>query len=148
MKKAIYISLLIFSNIIMLAHAVVPHHHHNGLVVALLETDYENKHQHDHQHQHNHERHHASNTHNHDNNGTSEQCALNEVFTRSDNDLKIRLSERDDYTSSKFFVLKDNIIKFGLLSEGGLPFRQKPFFKLYPPNYSYGSTGLRAPPVC
>ncbi|MDP3398444.1 MAG: hypothetical protein Q8S23_04795 [Bacteroidales bacterium] len=144
----------------MLAHAAVPHHHHNGLVVALLETDYENKHQHGHQHQHNHDHkhqhnhdyerqhQHATNPHNHDNNGTSEQCALNEVFTRSDNDLKIRLSERYDYKSTQFFVLKNDIIKFVFLSEGGLPFRQKPYFKLYPPNFSYGSTGLRAPPVC
>lgn len=142
MKKAIYVSLLLFANIIMLAHAVVPHHHHNGFIVALLESDHDKNHGHDHDH------HHSSNPHNHDSNESSEQCALNEAYTRSDNDLKFGCYKNYDYGSAKYFVSQAGINKFSFVNDYGLPFRQKPFIASYRSIFSSGSIGLRAPPVC
>lgn len=153
MKKIISTSLLLLANIIMLAHTIVPHHHHNGFVVALLERNIKERSQ-DHHHassDHNHtpsDHHQAPSTHNHESNSETEKCALNEVYTRSDNSPKFECYENCDYKTSKTFVSPRGIDKFSLVNEGGLPFRQKPYIESYYSKFSSGSIGLRAPPVC
>jgi hypothetical protein len=152
-KKIISTSLLLLANIIMLAHTIVPHHHHNGFVVALLERNIKERSQ-DHHHassDHNHtpsDHHQAPSTHNHESNSETEKCALNEVYTRSDNSPKFECYENCDYKTSKTFVSPRGIDKFSLVNEGGLPFRQKPYIESYYSKFSSGSIGLRAPPVC
>lgn len=153
MKKIISTSLLLLANIIMLAHTIVPHHHHNGFVVALLERNIKERSQ-DHHHAssgHNHtpsDHHQTPSTHNHESNSETEKCALNEVYTRSDNSPKFECYENCDYKTSKTFVSPRGIDKFSLVNEGGLPFRQKPYIESYYSKFSSGSIGLRAPPVC
>ena len=158
---------MLLANIIMLAHTIVPHHHHNGFVVALLERSIKERsqdHHHassdrnhtpsDHNHtssDHNHtpsDHHQAPSTHNHESNSETEKCALNEVYTRSDNSPKFECYENCDYKTSKTFVSPRGIDKFSLVNEGGLPFRQKPYIESYYSKFSSGSIGLRAPPVC
>jgi len=152
-KKIISTSLLLLANIIMLAHTIVPHHHHNGFVVALLERNIKERSQ-DHHHAssgHNHtpsDHHQTPSTHNHESNSETEKCALNEVYTRSDNSPKFECYENCDYKTSKTFVSPRGIDKFSLVNEGGLPFRQKPYIESYYSKFSSGSIGLRAPPVC
>jgi hypothetical protein len=151
----------------MLAHTIVPHHHHNGFVVALIERSIKERSQ-DHHHassDHNHtpsdhhkapsthhhassDHHQAPSTHNHESNRETEKCALNEVYTRSDNSPKFECYENCDYKASKTFVSPGGIDKFSLVNEGGLPFRQKPYIESYYSKFSSGSIGLRAPPVC
>jgi len=151
---------LLLANIIMLAHTIVPHHHHNGFVVALLERSIKERSQ-DHHHassDHNHtpsghnhtpsDHHQTPSTHNHESNSETEKCALNEVYTRSDNSPKFECYENCDYKTSKTFVSPRGIDKFSLVNEGGLPFRQKPYIESYYSKFSSGSIGLRAPPVC
>lgn len=144
---------MLLANIIMLAHTIVPHHHHNGFVVALLERNIKERSQ-DHHHassDHNHtpsDHHQAPSTHNHESNSETEKCALNEVYTRSDNSPKFECYENCDYKTSKTFVSPRGIDKFSLVNEGGLPFRQKPYIESYYSKFSSGSIGLRAPPVC
>ena len=174
MKKIVSTSLLLLANIIMLAHTIVPHHHHNGFVGALLERNIKERSQDHHHapsdhHSTSSDHHHASSdhhstsseyhqtsgthnqapgTHNHENNSETEKCALNEVYTRSDNSPKFECYENYDYKTSKIFVSPRGIDKFSLVSEGGLPFRQKPYIESYYSKFSSGSIGLRAPPVC
>lgn len=144
---------MLLANIIMLAHTIVPHHHHNGFVVALLERNIKERSQ-DHHHAssgHNHtpsDHHQTPSTHNHESNSETEKCALNEVYTRSDNSPKFECYENCDYKTSKTFVSPRGIDKFSLVNEGGLPFRQKPYIESYYSKFSSGSIGLRAPPVC
>ena len=144
----------------MLAHTIVPHHHHNGFVVALLERNIKERSQ-DHHHapsdhhstssDHHHApgtHNHAPGTHHHESNSETEKCALNEVYTRSDNSPKFECYENCDYKTSKIFVSPRGIDKFSLVNEGGLPFRQKPYIESYYSKFSSGSIGLRAPPIC
>lgn len=160
MKKITSTSLLLLANIIMLAHTIVPHHHHNGFVVALLERNIKERSQ-DHHHapsdhhstssDHHHApgtHNHAPGTHHHESNSETEKCALNEVYTRSDNSPKFECYENCDYKTSKIFVSPRGIDKFSLVNEGGLPFRQKPYIESYYSKFSSGSIGLRAPPIC
>lgn len=151
---------MLLANIIMLAHTIVPHHHHNGFVVALLERNIKERSQ-DHHHapsdhhstssDHHHApgtHNHAPGTHHHESNSETEKCALNEVYTRSDNSPKFECYENCDYKTSKIFVSPRGIDKFSLVNEGGLPFRQKPYIESYYSKFSSGSIGLRAPPIC
>lgn len=68
MKRSIAICLLVLASSIWLAHAIIPHHHHQSQVCLLT------KHcQHDHDHQSDQP---ETDSHKHDNNTTSE-CSLN-----------------------------------------------------------------------
>lgn len=130
---------------VILAHAVVPHHHHNGIIVALFEshsTDGSENHDHDHDH------HHGSKPHHHESSGGIEKCALNEVYTRSDSSPKFVCHENCDCGQTLFFVVPGIINKLNLADEVGLPFRQRPYIESYHSIFSSGSIGLRAPPVC
>lgn len=135
MKKAIPLSLLLLANIIMLAHTFVPHHHHNGVIVAILEGTSKSKYEnHDHDHRH-------------ESNSASEKCALNEVYTRSDESSKIVSCQNCDPIPRDIFVAPGIINKLGFVYEYGIPFRQKPFIESLHYIFSSGSVGLRAPPI-
>jgi|AGTN01.2.fsa_nt_gi hypothetical protein len=147
MKKAISIVFLLLATIAILAHAVVPHHHHDGIAVALFEshcTDCSESHHDDHDHECNHE----ANPHQHENDNTLEQCALNKVYIRSDSSPKIINLVSFDCGQSLLFILSRIIDKLGLANEVGLPFQQKPYIESYHVIFSSNSIGLRAPPVC
>ena len=140
MKKAIPLSLLLLANIIMLAHTVVPHHHHNGVIVAIFESAGKSKYEnHDHDHDYDHR---------HESNSASEKCALNEVYTRSDESSKIVSCQNSDPIPRDIFVAPGIINKLGFAYDYGIPFRQKPFIESRHYIFLSGSIGLRAPPIC
>ena len=61
MKRKVSIIFLLLANVFLLAHAVVPHHHHDSMPVAVLDL---HGHHHDH---HDHDSHHQDhNSHHHD----------------------------------------------------------------------------------
>lgn len=65
-NKAIALGFLILANIILLVHAVVPHHHHEGTVCFETHDGHScSNHDRDHGHYHNHNHDHS---HNHDHN--------------------------------------------------------------------------------
>lgn len=145
MKKGISIGFLLLANIVLLAHAFIPHHHHEGVVVAIFDNHCaENSDNHDHDHDWNH----GDNPHKHENKSASEQCALNEVYTRADNSSKVVSPINWDCGETLLFILPGIIDKLGLADEVGLPFRQKPYIESYHVIFSSNSLGLRAPPVC
>lgn len=136
MKKAIPLSLLLLANIIMLAHTFVPHHHHDGVIVAILESTSKSKYEnHDHDHRH-------------ESNSASEKCALNDVYTRSDESSTIVSCQNSDPIPRDIFVVPGIINKLGFVYEYGIPFRQRPFIESRHYIFSSGSIGLRAPPIC
>ncbi len=98
---------LIDFNILILAHAVVPHHHHNKVFVAIvniLDHDAQDIFNHKHGHEHHHDGgsdHHNVPAHHHD--GDSEDCLMSEAEAAAA--LKIHT---DDDESHSIAPLQDN----------------------------------------
>ena len=80
MKRAISTFFIALVSVAILAHAVIPHHHHNKVfaaVVNILDSDYQVKLHHDHDpHSHHHTI--PVTHHHHDESGNSEECLINE----------------------------------------------------------------------
>ena len=64
MKRSVSIMFLLLANVFLLAHAVVPHHHHDSMPVAVLDM-HGHHHNHDSHHQ-DHDSHHHDASHHHD----------------------------------------------------------------------------------
>lgn len=75
--------MILLANMLILAHAVVPHHHHNKVFVAIvniLDHDAQDIFNHEHGHEHHHDgdaKHHDGPAHHHD--GDSEDCLMSEA---------------------------------------------------------------------
>lgn len=132
MKKAVAISFLLLANIVILAHVIVPHLHHDRVPVALSS----------------HIEHEAPLNDMQDHTGM-EDCLLSQVYARMDNERQ--LSQSIDFDIS-LFPLLSLFLPEGSFSETtyleGFPFRQKPYIKSFHTTFISRSTGLRAPPVC
>lgn len=148
MKKAIGIGLLLLANIVLLVHAVIPHHHHDQLFNFCDITF----HQHD---AINHCRHLQStgtfsenDKHTHRGLGLDD-CVLDDVYVRFVNDdHRIYVDESHiDFPSSLLCSLPYNPIQIKAAFTP-LPFRQKPHLESFYTNHITQSTGLRAPPYC
>jgi len=126
-KKTIALSILLFANVIMLVHAVVPHHHHDGMLFLSSFIQHENIPQH------------CNYTHCHDG---IEDCALVNDYTRFDNDGQT--FQLHDFNSTLFLVYSITQIE----NNADLPFRQKPYLPLFYSEFISQSLNLRAPPVC
>lgn len=74
MKKGTFILFIMFANIIILAHGVVPHHHfpHNSSFLTSETVEAENKHHHP-------ESSNSEHNHDHDSESDNEHCLLNQV---------------------------------------------------------------------
>lgn len=147
MRKVVALTFLLLANIIILAHAVVPHHHHNQVPVALNVAH----HEHDSDAIYDHHHHddtapaeHNGNSHGH---GGIEECLLEKAFIRIGNDNQA-------FQSLDFDLLPCIISLFSgystpkIADDVGLPFRQKPYLLSYHTEYISVSLGLRAPPIC
>ena len=142
-KKGACITVLLFANLVLLAHAVVPHHHHAKTGICLLDSHCE-----DHSEADNH----ASPTSEQDETPFSEECCLlnNNVYILVHNPIKNVCRthvncdcEKDSYTlASNTFDIQD------FVDNVGIHFRQKPYVPLFYSEYTSQSMGLRAPPVC
>jgi hypothetical protein len=123
MKKAISVSFLLLANIVLLAHAVVPHHYHGQ--VPVISCDFQ------------HEQNDDTNDHN--------DCLLSKVYLRFGGDKQ--LLPFIDVNAELFFCLLP-VFSDGFSNLETLPFRYKPYLQfLYLAQISQ-SLGLRAPPAC
>jgi len=119
-KKVILLSFLLFAGTIILAHAVVPHHYHNGIP---LFTE-------------NHDVHHS-----HNQEGV-ENCSFSKIYVRLSNDrqlfqmLDFNLQPCFLTLFSDCFICKIEKTKPNL----------NPYLLLYHTEYISQSLGLRAPP--
>ena len=141
LKKAIAISFLLFANTIWLAHAIIPHHHHNGLIFILTTA------------------HQAHDCNSHDDNDAHsdgncdyplcnsgiENCELATIYAKFDSDKRI-VSDNLDLLPVVFALFSNDDIP-QITDDTGLPFRQKPYLISHT-EYISQSIGLRAPPAC
>ena len=170
MKKAVAISFLLFANLVLLAHAFVPHHHHEGVPICFSSHE----HNCDSGHDHNigdctHLSRHIIYTDGHDICPTqqeqdsgydhrNEDCCRNDCCNIS-KDVYVRISEDDEIfrllgllncsdsgVEPNFCIISEDIDKLPLAGAYGLPFRQKPYHPSYISDFIIGSFGLRGPP--
>lgn len=155
MKKAIPFIFLLLANIIILAHTFVPHHHHDSIAVAIVNTfsaDDEAVHNHGHgnNHIHTHSHDKANNTKAHDHSGheLSEECLLNAPYLRQNQVKQFSSADNDFSPVPDFIILFSLVPRININDYGELPFIQKPYLISYHTTYISQSLGLRAPPVC
>jgi len=102
--------MILLANMLILAHAVVPHHHHNKVFVAIvnvLDDDARDLFNHEHGHEHHHDGH--SDHHNapaHHHHGDGEDCLMSEAEAAAA--LKI---QTDDSGGFMNYHLHQNIAK-------------------------------------
>ena len=153
MKKTIGIPLLLLANIIILAHAIVPHHHHNGIVFSIcifLSDNEDLEYNHAHSQPCTHYYCHNSENHEHDE-VFSDNCLLNDLYLPTNNDKQLLSSDDTDVINySDYFLLFDVVPNqiIEIQDYGNLPFRQKPYLTSSYDYYVTHSLGMRAPPVC
>ena len=132
LKRAISLSFIVFANIILLAHVVIPHHHHDGIPVLVAH------HEHD-----------ENAPDNHHNDEMHDFWLLTIVKVRLGNEKQIYQSFDFDFdflpciitllSDNKTPHFKDDIV---------LPFRYHPYILPFYTGFIARSIGLRAPPVC
>ena len=126
-KKAISLSCWLIVGTIILAHAVVPHHHHNGIPCLSNFTN-------DTSAQHSSESH--------------EDCILTKVYLKWSKDRQMHQLHHFDFTPfpCQIILFSDDCI-YRIQENIGL-FEQKPFILPFYTAFIAHSTGLRAPPAC
>ena len=148
-RKAIALSFLFLANTMILVHAVIPHHHHDGLTFMLTGV---------------HQRHDCNSHNDHHNcndaqsgkncnyplcDGNIEDCALATIYVRFGNDRpSSQLHDFDFELLPCIFILFFEDFEHPIADDVGLPFRQNPLVPSQYPEYISQSLGLRAPPVC
>jgi hypothetical protein len=123
LKRAISLSFLLFVNMVILAHAVIPHHHHDGIpVVAAHQEDDSNK----------------------PNHNTEENWLLTIVKARLGNEKQVCQSNdfHFDFLPRLLTLFSDDTIP--QINE----IEHHPYILSYHTEFIARSLGLRAPPVC
>jgi hypothetical protein len=136
-KKAISLSFLLLANIVMLAHAVVPHHYHENTGVCVMSHCRDSNEAHRHENNH-------SQKHEHGGNALSDECSVDiHVFTKNDNN-NCCLHSYCDCEQILYTLILDrvSISNFDIK----IPFQHKPYLLSYHTEYISQSLGLRAPP--
>lgn len=140
MKKFISIFFILLANITILAHAVVPHHHHNKIfaaVINVLDNDTQKALNHSHD----------ESTHHHGDN--PEDCAINETVVAAAFKL-----QKDSNCNFDYDLLSMDLFTAEILSiddpkpDRDLLFVLKPYVAGIHTDYIARSIGLRAPPIC
>ncbi|OQX72504.1 MAG: hypothetical protein B6D64_15035 [Bacteroidetes bacterium 4484_276] len=132
---------VLLANIVFLAHAVIPHHHHDS------EVCFESSHCQSHNEPHEHGP--AEHSHNHDGENKATYCILNQVFVVPSNHVKQECKCLDcDYSHPQFdkpqAILTDNRL-YGLLPK----IFKKDQLLFFTSTYTYFAdrcVGPRAPP--
>ena len=146
MQKAIALSFLLIANIILLAHAVVPHHDHENMRICFFDShckDCNGTH---------HDADCETPAQNHQDNACSNKCCnIDNVFD-SNTDGKVRIichkQAQCDYRHTLYMLISNasNIQKFN--NDALLLCLYKPYVVISLTDYVSQSKGLRAPPTC
>lgn len=156
MKRITAIFFVLLANICILAHAFIPHHHHDRMAVAIMDSSdfygrdhhsHDNGHSHDDSHSHYHHNHRQHDSHQHDSH--SEECLLNEslfVLLRSqESGSTVFDTGQDEIIFDLDYVGIDDI---RLSSRPITPITYYSYRANIPPGIVICSHGLRAPPHC
>ena len=161
-NKGIQIIALLFMMVakaIILSHAFIPHHHYDGLPVAIISIHHKHDHHHHHEHDCNsHDYHHGKHAHhacqcfeqNCQEHGHADDCQLfTDIYFRFCNCNHVFSScDCGNHLSHNFLTLFSDYSTPLIFSDIGLPFRQNPMFLSCFSEYISQSLGLRAPPFC
>ena len=144
LRRALAISFIFLANIILLAVAVVPHHHHGDMICFAAPHNCGQKHDADCSDQHN-------PSHSHDRHNDATCCNIEEW-------LLPNITSGDKHNISCFCAMCNNgydLFAFIIPGLPGLspqteclPFKQAPFTEKYISVYVSQTPGLRAPPCC
>lgn len=141
MKKAISIFFILLANVAILAHAVVPHHHHNKIfaaIVNVLDGEAQDTLNHHHDGAHPHET-------------NPEECTINETLVaaasrlQKDNSLDFGAFDFDSHLD---LFVTDIVAAAVPEPVGDLPFIPKPYIAGNHRDFVARAIGLRAPPAC
>ena len=144
-KKIILLSFLLFANVLLLVHAVFPHHYHEDTGLCFTFHCRDSKEAHSHENN-------KPQTHQHEGNPSPDICQIDDVYTTANNIIKntykAACCEHIDCDCEQ--VLHLLILNHLNISDFGteLPFQPKPYLVSYHTKYISRSLGLRAPPVC
>lgn len=144
-KQRITFALLLLANIFLLAHSVLPHSHHDGIVCFSLEELKHQTHCSGHYYDmdeccHNE---HSEKTHHH---ATHEDCDLKEIVLRNDNGFHDDLIPCENCLS--LFYTLYTLNEFYLEApEFGKQLQLKPYLENYTPPFVGSIKSLRAPPA-
>jgi len=146
MQKIIAIFMMTFASLVLLAHAVVPHHHYNDNMACFV-LPHESEHDHDGCNHND-----ADHQEKHDADHNNDCCLLNDVLAViPDNykpeDLKV------DFSSTQIHAIQFlSMIKLPDFDQEFLisfkDFRQRPYLDYSYQVFSTHGFGLRAPPYC
>jgi hypothetical protein len=128
-KKTIQISFLLFANLILLAHTIVPHHHHEDASICFCHTP----------------------THQHKENPASGKCCtIDNTYISKHNNLKItfRLPVNHDSGQILYALILNTLNIRDFTDDTLIRFQQNPYVPLYYSEFVALSIGLRAPPAC
>lgn len=143
MRKSIAFIFLLLANLVLLAHTMIPHHHHDRVIVCIGEI-----HCSDNEDSHNHQ---ASNSHAHKHNdsSSSKECIIKDIYTRVDNSKQISGSGVDKYIEFPDSLLfSDTHSLFNIWVLKATTYNQKKYLISYYPVFFTQPIGLRAPPFC
>lgn len=156
MRKAFGIPLMLLATFVILAHAFIPHHHHNRMAVSISELSFIDKifnHQHDHPHSHDLEHSHEHSPVNHDHEDEySEDCLLDDIYRRLNQTRKYQSATDDDSKSSNIdrfpFFVAGTVQTIEIKDYGEFPFRQNPYLPASFLTHIGSSLSFRGPPEC
>ena len=145
-KKALSLLLLLLANIILLAHAAVPHHYHETLSICFCHTPYceDNKGTCTHEH------HNAENNHN-ENNHNEQCCSIDTIYTAGYKNIKTSCHVHDKCDCGKtvvYALIPNSLYTSDFIDDTIIHFRQNPNIPLFFSDFISQSIGLRAPPAC
>jgi hypothetical protein len=147
-KKAVSFSFLLLASMILLAHSLIPHHHHNQIPVALNIANHEHGSDATHDHHHHDDAapaEHNDNSHGHE---VIEDCLLEKAFVRIGSDRQAFQTLDFNFDLLPCLLPLFSGYSISQITDNGLPFRQKPYLQSFHTDYISQSLGLRAPPVC
>ena len=134
LKRATSLSFLLLANMLLLAHLVISHHHHEKTGMCFLRHCQDSNEAHHHEHQ-------DAQAHQHEGNAASDKCSLDNAYAPANNHKKIAcclpLVKCDYEQAIAYCCLVGNIV---------VAFKHQPLLPQFYSEFIVRSLGLRAPP--
>ena len=139
MKRTLSLSFLLIANIVVLAHAVIPHHYHNQIPDITWSALQKNNDSH------------TANQCTDSNcpiHRVEEDCFLKKIGVRFDSKGLMLSTVDADFELFPCLVSLFSVIRIAEIDDlESLPFNQKPYLRFSHTDFIARSSGLRAPPV-
>jgi hypothetical protein len=130
-KKAIALAFALFAGMSILAHAVIPHHYHNGIPFMSTAAHHDD----------------AYPDQSYSQEESIEDCFFANVYVILSNDEQLFYSLDFDFDQLPCFLILFSDYSIPKIENNtGFPVGQKPYLLPYPAEYISQSLGLRAPP--